>query len=103
MDVTPTTPQPRPTRTKSSAGKTAGPAESTGKSPSKSAKSSRRKAVAPEPQIVTEYPAELLSEAPPDLNQRIATTAYYLAEARNFEPGHELEDWLQAERQVRVD
>jgi len=31
----------------------------------------------------------------------IAVAAYYLAEQRNFEPGHETEDWLAAERQVR--
>lgn len=30
----------------------------------------------------------------------IATAAYYLAEQRNFAPGHELDDWLEAERQV---
>jgi hypothetical protein len=27
----------------------------------------------------------------------IAITAYYLAEGRGFAPGHELEDWLEAE------
>ncbi|MET0660154.1 MAG: DUF2934 domain-containing protein [Steroidobacteraceae bacterium] len=32
----------------------------------------------------------------------IATAAYYIAEQRNFEPGHELEDWLAAERQIRT-
>jgi hypothetical protein len=31
----------------------------------------------------------------------IAVAAYYLAESRNFEPGHETEDWLAAELQVR--
>jgi hypothetical protein len=30
----------------------------------------------------------------------IARTAYFLAERRNFEPGHELEDWLAAEGEV---
>ena len=46
-----------------------------------------------------------LPEAMPDpaeINHTIATTAYYLAAARNFEPGHELEDWLEAERRVRA-
>lgn len=37
-----------------------------------------------------------------DISQSIATTAYFLAAARNFEPGHELDDWLEAERQVRA-
>ncbi|HTV94633.1 MAG TPA: DUF2934 domain-containing protein [Steroidobacteraceae bacterium] len=30
----------------------------------------------------------------------IATAAYYRAERRHFEPGHELEDWLAAEADV---
>jgi hypothetical protein len=30
----------------------------------------------------------------------IAVAAYYLAKGRNFEPGHETEDWLAAESQV---
>jgi hypothetical protein len=30
----------------------------------------------------------------------IAVAAYYLAKDRNFEPGHETEDWLAAESQV---
>jgi hypothetical protein len=30
----------------------------------------------------------------------IAEAAYYLAEQRGFVPGHELEDWLAAEREI---
>lgn len=30
----------------------------------------------------------------------IAVTAYYLAESRGFQPGHEEEDWLAAEMQI---
>jgi Protein of unknown function (DUF2934) len=30
----------------------------------------------------------------------IAVTAYYLAERRNFQPGHEDEDWLAAEAEI---
>jgi Protein of unknown function (DUF2934) len=30
----------------------------------------------------------------------IAVTAYYLAERRNFQPGHEEDDWLAAEVQI---
>jgi hypothetical protein len=30
----------------------------------------------------------------------IAVTAYYLAESRNFQPGHADEDWLAAEGQI---
>ena len=46
-----------------------------------------------------------VSEAPgdaiclPDGDARIAELAYYKAERRGFEPGHELEDWLEAERE----
>lgn len=36
-----------------------------------------------------------------DMNGMIATAAYYLAERRNFAPGHELDDWLEAEQQLR--
>jgi len=38
-----------------------------------------------------------------DQNQRramIAQAAYYRAERRGFEPGHEAEDWLAAESEV---
>ena len=34
------------------------------------------------------------------LSQAISEAAYYRAEARGFEPGHEVEDWVEAERQV---
>ena len=30
----------------------------------------------------------------------VAQAAYFCAEHRSFEPGHEVEDWLAAERQV---
>jgi len=30
----------------------------------------------------------------------IATAAYYRAEQRGFQPGHETEDWLAAEREI---
>lgn len=33
----------------------------------------------------------------------VAVAAYFLAEHRNFEPGHELEDWLAAEMQIGSD
>lgn len=32
--------------------------------------------------------------------EAIAKAAYYLAEQRGFEPGHELEDWTAAEARV---
>ena len=30
----------------------------------------------------------------------IAISAYYKSEARGYEPGHELQDWLEAEAEV---
>lgn len=32
--------------------------------------------------------------------EAVSEAAYYLAQARGFEPGHELDDWLLAERQL---
>ncbi len=39
--------------------------------------------------------------APEELERMIATEAYLRAEKRGFAPGHELEDWAAAEREVR--
>lgn len=36
----------------------------------------------------------------PDLNGRIAELAYYKSENRGFEPGYELNDWLEAEHEL---
>jgi hypothetical protein len=46
--------------------------------------------------------AEVAEPSSEDLGGMIATAAYYLAAARNFTPGHELDDWLEAERSVRA-
>lgn len=35
-----------------------------------------------------------------DLRQLISEAAYYRAKRRGFAPGHELEDWIQAEAEV---
>ncbi len=37
-----------------------------------------------------------------DLDARIAELAYLKAESRDFEPGHELEDWLEAEQELML-
>ena len=31
----------------------------------------------------------------------VATAAYYTAEKRGFEPDHEIDDWLEAEKEIR--
>ena len=45
-------------------------------------------------------PTEALAVAKPDLGALTAERAYFKAERRGFAPGHELEDWLAAEREV---
>jgi hypothetical protein len=37
---------------------------------------------------------------PEDMRKQIEEAAYYRAKQRGFEPGHELEDWVQAESEV---
>jgi hypothetical protein len=37
-----------------------------------------------------------------ELTGMIATAAYFCAAQRSFEPGHELEDWLAAEQQIKA-
>ena len=37
-----------------------------------------------------------------DLDARIAELAYLKAESRGFEPGHELQDWLEAEQELKL-
>jgi hypothetical protein len=36
----------------------------------------------------------------PDHDAKIAELAYYKAESRGFQPGYELDDWLEAEREA---
>ena len=38
---------------------------------------------------------------PEQLYRMIQETAYYKAKARNFAPGHEVQDWIEAEAEVR--
>lgn len=37
-----------------------------------------------------------------EIKAMIATAAYYLAAERHFSPGHELDDWLSAERRIQA-
>ena len=41
-----------------------------------------------------------VEDIPPQVKQRIAELAYQLYEKRGKQPGHEIEDWLEAERRV---
>jgi hypothetical protein len=42
----------------------------------------------------------VLSVAPDQRQAMIAAAAYYLALQSNFEPGHDVQDWLLAESQI---
>jgi hypothetical protein len=44
---------------------------------------------------------ESMVSAPEFIEQKIAETAYFKAEKRGFAPGFEVEDWLEAEREVK--
>lgn len=45
-------------------------------------------------------PQAKLPPPPKTRHELIAVAAYYLAEARGFEPGHEAEDWFAAEHSI---
>lgn len=54
-----------------------------------------------EPVSVVGRSAAFMEPADPRHRQAmVAEAAFYLAERRDFDPGHELEDWLEAERAV---
>lgn len=56
--------------------------------------------------FIKESPGLRAQEARPDLEEhrrRVAEAAYYRAERRGFESGHEEEDWLEAEREIGDD
>ncbi len=51
------------------------------------------------PEIVKTEPRANL--VPINLEDEIRRLAYLLSERRGFEPGHEAEDWIAAEREIR--
>lgn len=59
----------------------------------------RRKQIIDHAEIVRMAEAEAASRAA-ERRDMIATAAYFLAQKRGFEPGHELDDWLAAETEV---
>ena len=38
-----------------------------------------------------------------EFREMVAVNAYYRAEKRSFDPIHEMDDWLEAERRVKAD
>ena len=60
------------------------------------------------PEILKEEREEFAEEqdrtpSPEQQHRMIAQRAYYRAERRRFEPGHELEDWLEAEAELKAE
>ncbi len=56
-------------------------------------------------QPVRRRPGEILAEVGArvaDRQVKVALAAYFIAQQRGFEPGHELDDWLAAEAQIAV-
>lgn len=99
MEFTPDTSPPKRTRARSKP-PVAGAVETESAAPKKprAPRKPRTAKPAADPQIV----AATLEPTPEDVGTMIATAAYYLAEARNFSPGHELDDWLAAERAIHA-
>lgn len=82
---------------KKAAPKTTAPKTAAPKAPAarKSASNSAKTPVSPT------FNANARADISPDeLRKLISEAAYYRAKQRNFEPGHELEDWIQAEAEV---
>lgn len=52
------------------------------------------------PDVVRERLSSTRADDGAERTLRIAQRAYELAEARGFAPGRELDDWLQAEREI---
>ena len=46
------------------------------------------------------YPKGKVPTSSQQMNELISAAAYFRAERRNFEPGHELDDWLDAEAEI---
>ena len=65
---------------------------------SKERRKAPRKAIQATPVPDTRDPR--VETAGEDTRRRIAEAAYFRAKERNFEPGHELEDWVEAESEV---
>lgn len=63
-------------------------------------KKTKKDSIGPIPMAGTESIPESFSEYSADQLFRIAESAYYKADARGYEPGHEIQDWLEAEAEM---
>lgn len=75
---------------------TANRVRSSSKAVPKSASVARKKTASPR----KSKPAASSLPVPEVLTAMISTAAYYRAASRGFAPGQELQDWLDAERQI---
>jgi hypothetical protein len=77
---------------------------STAKAKTAKANGKRRARASSAPSETLHLRAKQLTSKPSsdELAGMIATAAYYCAERRHFAPGHELEDWLAAEREINT-
>ena len=57
----------------------------------------------PEPPSSAFFELDTVPSAVAEHHSVVAVAAYYLAERRGFQPGHEIQDWLAAERQLGGD
>lgn len=76
-----------------------GPAESLAAATLPETRKTETRKPARKPEIVKAEPRANL--VPINLDDEIRRLAYLLSERRGFAPGHESEDWLDAEREVR--
>jgi DUF2934 family protein len=90
------TSSPVPTNGNSAAA--AAPALDT-KAPATATKKTAARKTAPKPEIVKAEPRANL--VPINLDDEIRQLAYLFSERRGFEPGHEAEDWVAAENEIR--
>jgi hypothetical protein len=67
----------------------------------KSKLGAKTRAVADELGVTTPESVEPSQELPEEMQRQIREIAYYKAQARGFAPGRELDDWLEAEAEVR--
>lgn len=94
MQMSPTTPPSRRSRAKTAD-------DSATATPRKTR--TRKATSKPQPESAETAAVDVLAlhADPGELTGMIATAAYFLAAERNFAPGRELDDWLEAERRVR--
>ena len=67
------------------------------------AKQPTRKTESPAPKKQSALPQSKLrnNPSPEEVYRAIQETAYYKAKARGFAPGREVQDWIEAEAEVR--